>query len=527
MRMFKSAVVGIAAMLAAAVGCAALAATGGGVSDVSVGAVSDASAGGPASGTAITPGAAAAGPKTGLPLADCRLEHPLQLSSVAARCGRLTVPENPAEPAGAKIGLRVAVIAALNLRSRAAPLFLLAGGPGQSAVDLYVSFAGAFARINRNHDIVLVDQRGTGASAPLRCEYPDDWQASRDEAAELAHATADCLRNHGDRVRFYTTSIAVRDLDAVRAALGYPTIDLYGASYGTRVAELYLRRFPANVHAMILDGVTDPERPIGPDTPEDGERALRQILARCAESEACAKAYPKLGLELAALRARFGPQKLDISVDDPRSGVPRSVEFDRELFNAALRLLSYSATEAALLPTLIHGAAEGRYAPVAAQALMMAGQIGEQLASGMQNTVVCSEDEPFFAISAADRARIAATYQGMDQLDALRTICKVWPRGPVDADLHAKLSSDVPTLLLSGEADPVTPPEAAERTSQGLTRHRHLILAGEGHGQLGTACVPRLMAEFLDAQLPERIDTACLALHRPPPFFVAPTGPAP
>jgi pimeloyl-ACP methyl ester carboxylesterase len=505
MRMFTAAVVALAAGLAAAFGCAAPA-------------VVASAAAGTAGGTAaVAP----------LALADCRLEHPLRLASVAARCGRLAVPENPADPKGSKIELRVAVVAALNLRSRAAPLFLLAGGPGQSAVDLYASFAAAFTRINRNHDIVMVDQRGTGASAPLRCDYPDDWQASRDAPAELERATVACLAHYGQRVRFYTTGIAVRDLDAVRAALGYRTIDLYGASYGTRVAELYLRRYPANVHAMILDGVTDPERPIGPDTPEDGEHALALILARCGESLACSKAYPRLERELAGLRERFGPQTLDISVGDPQTGAPRSVAFDRGLLNAALRLLSYSATEAALLPALIHGAAEGRLAPVAAQALMMAGHLGEQLASGMQNTVVCSEDVPFFAVSAADRARIVATYQGMDQLDALRTICNVWPRGPVDADLHTKLTSDVPTLLLSGEADPVTPPQAAERTLQGLTRHRHLVLAGEGHGQLATGCVPRLMAEFLDADLPERIDVTCLAEHRPPPFFVAATGPAP
>jgi pimeloyl-ACP methyl ester carboxylesterase len=463
----------------------------------------------------------------GLALADCRLEHPLELSSAAARCGRLAVPEDPSAPQGARIELRVAVVAALNLRSRGAPLFLLAGGPGQSAVDLYASFAGAFARINRNHDIVMVDQRGTGASAPLRCDYPDDWTASRDASKELERATAACLAKYGERVRFYTTSIAVRDLDAVRRALGYGTIDLYGASYGTRVAELYLRHYPTHVHAMILDGVTDPEHPIGPDTPEDGERALGQIIARCAESLPCTRAYPKFAAELAELRARFGPEKLPIHLDDPATGAPHEVTFDRDLFNAALRLLSYSATEAALLPTLIHGAAEGRVAPVAAQALMMAGQIGAQLASGMQNTVVCSEDVPFFALSAADRARIAATYQGMDQLDALGTICKIWPRGPVDADLHAPLRSEAPTLLLSGEADPVTPPATAERVARGLTRHRHLVLAGEGHGQLATGCVPRLMAAFLDAALPERIDATCLDAHRAPPFFVSATGPAP
>jgi pimeloyl-ACP methyl ester carboxylesterase len=158
---------------------------------------------------------------------------------------------------------------------------------------------------------------------------------------------------------------------------------------------------------------------------------------------------------------------------------------------------------------------------------MLAGQIGDQLASGMQNTVVCSEDVPFFSKQDLDRARVADTYQGFDQLEALQAICEIWPHGPVDVDLHAQLQSDVPTLLLSGEADPVTPPAAAERVARSLTRHRHLVLAGEGHGQLATACVPRLMAQFLDGEQPERIDAACLAQHQPPPFFVRPSKPSP
>jgi pimeloyl-ACP methyl ester carboxylesterase len=175
-------------------------------------------------------------------LHECRLEHPLKVASVAARCGVLRVPENPAEPSGRTIGLHVAVVPALNRRSHAAPLFLLAGGPGQAASDLYVSYAGAFARVNRNHDIVLLDQRGTGRSEPLFCDYPEDWRDTRDELPAIRQATLACLARYGERVRYYTSSVAALDLERVRAALGYAQIDLYGASYGTRMAELYLRR---------------------------------------------------------------------------------------------------------------------------------------------------------------------------------------------------------------------------------------------------------------------------------------------
>jgi pimeloyl-ACP methyl ester carboxylesterase len=153
-------------------------------------------------------------------------------------------------------------------------------------------------------------------------------------------------------------------------------------------------------------------------------------------------------------------------------------------------------------------------------------QIADQLASGMQNSVVCTEDEPLFAGS-ADRQRIAATYQGTDQLDALSAICSAWPHDPMDPDLHAALHSDAPTLLLSGEADPVTPPADAERAARGLTRHRHLVIPGAGHGQLSTGCIPKLMADFLDHADPAGLDAGCLASTMPVPFFLTPTGPAP
>ena len=462
-----------------------------------------------------------------LPLTDCRLEHPFHLTSISAHCGTLRVPEDPEHPKDRAIELKVAVVPALNRRSVAAPLFLLAGGPGQSAAQVYVSLNSAFARINRDHAIVLLDQRGTGGSNPQSCPYPEEWEQPDDPLPELRKATKDCLAKLTPRVRFYTTSIAVRDLDEVRAALGFEQIDLYGVSYGTRVAEHYMRRYPSHVHAVILDGVTYPEQMIGLQTPQDGENALNLIMARCLQASDCAAAYPDLQRDLESLLRQFGPQKVMVTIDDPNSGLPLQIEFNRRILGAALRFLSYSAMQASLLPALIKEGAHGRLRPLASQSIMNARQIGDQLANGMQYSVICSEDEAFFAAANFDRAEMAKTYQGTDLVDALAEICKLWPRGPVDADLHAPLHSDIPTLLLSGEADPVTPPADAERAAVGLTRHRHLILKGEGHGQVAIGCVPRLMADFLNDAVPDKLDAGCLDVHTPEPFFLSMTGPSP
>ena len=393
-----------------------------------------------------------------LPMIECRLEHPLRLTSIPARCGTLRVPIDREHPKDGSLDLKVAVVPALNRRSSAAPLFLLAGGPGQSAMQVYVSLSAAFSRINRNHAIVLLDQRGTGHSSLQSCTYPEDWQEPSDPMPALRKATVECLAKLGPHVRFYTTSIAVRDLDDMRIALGYDQIDLYGGSYGTRVAELYMRRYPAHVQAVILDGVTYPQQAIGAETPQDGERSLNLIVARCLQTPDCAATYPQLQDDLTSLVREYGPKKTPVTIDDPNSGLPLEIEFNRRILDAALRLLSYGSMQASLLPALIHGAAHGKLRPLAAQSVMNMRQISDQLANGMQYSVICSEDEPFFAAANIDRAAMAKTYQGTDMLDALHAICGLWPRGPVDADLHAPLRSDVPTLLLSGEADPVTPP---------------------------------------------------------------------
>jgi pimeloyl-ACP methyl ester carboxylesterase len=477
-------------------------------------------------GTCWAPPAAADAPPT-LPLIECRLEHPLHLNSIPARCGALRVALDPDHPLKeGTIDLQVAVVPALNRRSTAAPLFLLAGGPGQSAMEVYVALSSTFARINRNHAIVLMDQRGTGRSSQQSCEYPEDWQEPADPMPALRKATRDCIAKLGSGARFYTTSIAVRDLNDMRIALGYDQIDLYGGSYGTRVAEHFMRRYPTHVQAVILDGVVYPQQAIGAETPQDGERALNLIVARCMQTADCAATYPQLPDELAGLLQKFGPQKAKVTIDDPSSGLPLEIEFNRKILNAALRLLSYSSTQASLLPALIHEAAHGKLRPLAAQSVMNMREISDQLANGMQYTVICSEDEPLFAGN-IDRAEMAKTYQGDDLVDALHEICALWPKGPVDENLHAPLKSGIPTLLLSGEADPVTPPVDAERAAEGLLRHRHLILKGEGHGQLSTGCLPAVAADFLDNPVPDKLDAGCLDRHTPQPFFLSMTGPAP
>lgn len=485
-------------------------------------------------GVAATSGPAAAAPPSsraepqavrGIELQDCRLPHPAGLGSVRARCGSLVVPENHAAPQVRRLALRVAVIPSLDRRSGREPLFVIPGGPGQGAADFYAAYAGAFAQIARTRDIVLVDQRGTGGSNPLHCDFPDDFETGASSPDVLRQLSAACRNALTARPEFFTTSVAIRDLDAVRAALGYPKIVLYGVSYGTRVAQHYVRRFPQRVSAVVLDGVIAPDVPLGPQTPFHAQQALDLMFARCRVEPACNAAFPELARRFDELRGRLAVQPARLTLPDPATAEPRQIDFGSEQLIGAVRLLNYLTASTALLPLFIDRAAKGDYAPLGAQLLMLGAVLDDQLAYGMNAAVICTEDVPYFG--AVEPAALAKTYFGAMQLEGLQALCEGWPKGVMDADLREPLHSTVPALLLSGEADPVTPPESAARAAKGFTDVAHVVVRGQGHGQIGVSCAGRVVAAFLDARTAKGLDVKCLEAAAPAPFFLDPAGPGP
>lgn len=478
---------------------------------------------------AIGLGASAQAVPGGLVLSACRVDHPAGISMAAAECATLNVPENPAEPQGRQIALHIARIPAISRRKAADPLFVLAGGPGMAATSFYASVAPAFARIRRDRDIVLVDQRGTGESGALTCDFDEDALMSAGGGA-LVDQTRRCLESLSQSadVAFYTTSLAVQDLDRVREVLGYDKVNLYGASYGTRVAQHYARRFPERVRTMILDGVVPPQLALGPALALDAEKALLSILGRCMDQPACRERFGDPAAAYRALRESLQAHPVSVTLPDPTTGEPSTIEFTTLHLATVLRLASYTAEQAALLPLALHLASRsGDFVPLAAQFLVVHRSYGDLLAYGMHNTVVCSEDVPFYSLQEIDREALERTYLGTAQLDALLDMCGVWPRGPVDEDFHEPLEANIPVLLLSGTDDPVTPPAYAEQAKAGLPHSWHIVMQGFGHGQLGVPCMDRVMASFIDRGSTEGLDVSCLERARPMPFFTSPSGPPP
>jgi len=464
-----------------------------------------------------------------LPLSACELEHPLLHTVLAAECGVLSVPENPQLPLGRQISLHVARVAAISRRKQPDPLFVLAGGPGQAAASFYTTVAPAFARILRERDIVLVDQRGTGGSNRLDCREDEEF-ITRQSEAQIAASARECLAALAPRadVAYYTTSLAVQDLERVRAALGYPRINLYGASYGTRVAQQYLRRYPGRVRSMILDGVVPVELILGPAAALDAQAALEDILARCAAAAGCRGEFADPAGDYRAVHAALSEHAVAVSVANPQTGSMAHFEFGAEQLATVLRLGSYSSDYAALLPLMLHAAAaRADYTPLAQQFLFIEHTFGGRIATGMNYSVVCAEDIALFDAHALDRAALAGSYMGTTQLDALQSVCRNWPRGPVDADLHAPLTSAVPALLLSGSADPVTPPAYARQAARGFPHSLSIVLEGFGHGQLTAACMDRVMAQFLMRASVSALDVSCTKNARPLAFFTSLNGPPP
>lgn len=462
-----------------------------------------------------------------LELEDCRISAGPGAPSMAARCATMIRPLDPTGGVPGEIELRVAVVPALNLTPQPDPLVPIAGGPGQGSVQFYTAYSGAFEDVRRNRDILLIDQRGTGESSTMDCEFDDDLVEGEYSTEVTIKYTKLCLEELPHDPRFFTTSIAVTDMEAVREALGYTKLNLYGVSYGTRVAQHFARQYPDSTRTVIIDGVVPPTISLGPEIATESQKAVDRIIERCEEDEACNERFPNLAANFARVVAELREGPVAIEIPDPNSGRPEAIDFGIGEFAAAVRLLAYSPSTISLLPLMIDEAGKGNFVPLGGQFMMTMVAMMDSLSLGMHNAVMCAEDVPFLDDASIDHDAIAASYMGSFQLDALNAICSVWPRGPIDEGFKSLLKTDLPVLLLSGDADPITPPRYAEMAAADLTNSTHLVGKYQGHGQIAVGCMPQIVAGFIDTADPASIDAECMERSFVMPFFLDFSGPNP
>ncbi len=482
------------------------------------------------------PGPASASPSTAAvspadrpaPTQACRLPgvaHEL-------RCGSVSRALDPTRPDGARIDVHYVVAPAAARRKRPDPVLMLAGGPGQSAIALAPAVLPLLRRLNARRDLVFIDQRGTGRSAALDCDdrSTTDLAQGRDlrQQLDLLRACRDRLAalpalNGLDGLRHFTTTVAMQDIDAVRRALGAPQVNVIGGSYGTRAALELMRQFPDTVRRAILDGVAPPDMALPASMSTDAQAALDAMFTACAADSACARAHPQLRRDWAALLSAL-PRP--VSVRDPRTGRTESFTLRRDMLLAAVRTPLYSPVLASALPQALAEAAAGRFEPLAGLNAMASGRPGRgasALAIGMHFSVVCAEDLP----------RLAASRDapGRDFGDSARALyepaCADWPRGTVPPDFYRVPPARQPVLVLSGGADPVTPPRHGARVAAALgPLASHRVVPNAGHGLIGVGCVRDLLLRFIDA--PDNasalaVDSACVTgIPRPPAVLPAP-----
>jgi pimeloyl-ACP methyl ester carboxylesterase len=462
-----------------------------------------------------------------LELEDCRISAGPGYPGIKARCGTFLRPLDPTDPDGEQLELRVAVVPALDLNPEPDPLVPLAGGPGGSAIQFYAAYARALEPVRRDRDILLIDQRGTGESEHMDCPIDDDIVEGQYSEEETIEFTRSCLEQLPHDPRFFTTSVAVTDLEALREALGYPALNLLGTSYGSRVAQHFARRYPGSTRTVVIDGVVPPQLPLGPGIALEAQRAIDGIFARCTEDAACSERFPEIDLDFAALRTALEERPALVSLLDPMTGRPTEIRFGKDELAGAVRLLAYQPQSIAILPLVIHEAANGNYVPLAAQFQLTMTSLADALALGMHNSVMCTEDLPFIDHEDIDFEALENTYIGAMQLEALETICSLWPQGPLDDDFNEPLATDIPVLLLSGTSDPITPPAYAEMALVEMTNQVHIANTHQGHGQIAAGCMPDVIAEFVATADPGSLDYSCMERAFVMPFFVDFSGPLP
>jgi len=460
-------------------------------------------------------------PKSGVKLTECRIPG----LERTALCGTHEVWENRASRSGRRLAIRIAVIPARRRAAGSDPLVVLAGGPGQGAIALAPLVLPLFTRLIDTRDLVLIDQRGTGGSHPLDCETEEggSLQAVFEDALP-EKMVRDCLATLDADPRHYATTTAAADLDEVLAALGYAKVNLWGGSYGTRLALEFMRRHPGRVRTATLDGAAPMDMKLPFSFVADGEAAFDRLVADCEKDSACRASYPELRRDLGALRARLARQPWRVTITDPVSGAPQPVRVTENVLLSGLFRPLYAAELSSLLPLAITRAAGGDFNPLLAQSLEFTADMSENLAVGMHLSVVCSEDVP--RITPEDLAQAARGFFGRVLVDDFIRACRHWPRAELPADYYQPVRSEVPVLILSGGIDPATPPRHGAAVAATLPNARHAVAANLSHGVSTHGCAPRLIEKFVRSGEAKSLDVACLD-RIPRPLFVLPVGASP
>lgn len=441
-----------------------------------------------------------------------------------AVCMKAIVPENYDLPSSRQISLDLVILKAANPVSPSRSIFVLQGGPGQRTTLTIEDESEVWKKVGRTHDLVFIDQRGTGISPDLHCANPDKdksvllrdlWPTENlATCAKRLSATVDLTR--------YTTTEAARDLNNVRAALSYDQIGVVAYSYGTRLAQEYLRHYDNSVRATLLLGPEAPGAYVPAGLAREAESSLTEILNRCKADKECSAAFPDVFGELKKLKAILNARGLVL-----RKGLKdqaNALHISSGVVASYLRMYLYAVSDAASLPRLIHTLAnEDKNQEQLALIVKWREQFEDAAPWGLYMAITCNEDLPFID-EEKERALAAGTLIGSFRIDQQIAACRNWPRGQISPELHTPVDSNKPILLLAGQFDPATPSSNSEKIISQMPNGKLVIVPNRSHTMFEdwNECLEDVTTNFLENANARTIDTACVNRLRLPNFDIAP-----
>ncbi|HEY92815.1 MAG TPA: alpha/beta fold hydrolase [Dehalococcoidia bacterium] len=457
-------------------------------------------------------------------------------------CDYLTVPEDRSQPDGPTIQLHFAIFRSYSDTPAPDPIVYLAGGPGEHALEAAsLTFNQRFASFLADRDFIIFDQRGVGYSEPaLDCQELIDLayetlaqDLSPEEGVALgAEAVCSCrdrLVSEGVNLAAYSSAESAADLNDLRLALGYEEWNLYGISYGTKLALTTMRDYSEGIRSVILDSTYPLQVSINTETPANFDRALDVFFGGCAADPACSDAYPELETVFWELVEQLNASPVTFSVTQPLSGETYDVLINGDGLIGFLFKSLYSTELIPHLPRIIYDARDGNYDTLA---LVMGSFLVdiEFVSHGMNYSVQCGEEVHFSTseeLTAACDAypELQSFFYGTCHPDeGICAICEVWGTKEADPIENEPVASGIPTLVLAGEYDPVTPPSWGEMVTDNLSGSFLLEFPGVGHGASvsGEECPLSIALAFLDDPTTQP-DGSCVAVMSGPAFFVPET----
>ncbi|WP_286265744.1 alpha/beta fold hydrolase [Thalassotalea atypica] len=428
------------------------------------------------------------------------------------QCGTLTVPEDYQKPEGTSLDVNVVVLPAIDRSSELEPLMFLAGGPGQAATELSAHIRRTFYEIRKTRDIILVDQRGTGKSNAIICdeaEFYDQNVYTSSSSDFSADDIRECIGQLKQNLSQYNSENAIRDFDAVRAALGHQKINIYGGSYGTRAALVYMRLLPDSLRSVVLDSVGPIEVPIGPFG-QSSARSFSLLVENCNLEAACAKAFPDLESEFQTVYERLMKSPEIIRISHPRLGTPLDFKVDGEKFISVIFTKLYSMELRTVVPLTIHQAFLGNFQPLAGLLSTDDTNTDEGgMYFGLTLNIVCNEDFPL--LNENDWNADADNTFGRNVSHRVwRLACPLWPKYRPSSEFYQPVTADIPTLVLSGNLDPVTPPSNGEKSDATLVNSHHIVVKNAAHIVASSDCGVDVVNQFLTELKPDQLDEKCL-----------------